>query len=462
MRGDLAGLPARPAVTGSSFVPRLLIVSPHFPPSNTPDMQRVRMSLPHFVAAGWEVTVLAVDDPQPGVPLEPELLETVPAVVRVVRTRCLRRRAGVGNIALRALPFLWREGTRLVRDWRPDLVYFSTTQFAVMPLGRVWLNRFKVPYVIDLQDPWLNDYYEQPGAPRPPGGWKYRVARLNARLLEGWTLRRCAHVISVSQGYLDSLARRYAWFTPERGSVLTFGAPEADMELARRKVGVSPPLLPAPGRRLRVAYAGRLGMDMKPALEVLFGGLAQARKEGLEIEVFFFGTSYAAAGTGESTTGALAAAAGVADLVHESSARIPYLDSLRLLLETDIALLLGSEDAAYSPSKLYPTLLAGRPTLAIAPAGGVLEKLLGEFADGCERISFAPGEEAMRTGAERVAGCLHRLAQPGVKDSGLARAGLQRHSAAAVAQAQLSVFTAAAASGQKICATARPGGARVS
>ena len=95
-------------------MPRLLIISPHFPPLNTPDMQRVRMSLPHFVAAGWEVTVLAVDDPQPAAPLEPELLGTVPAVVRVVRTRCLRRRAGVGNIALRALPFLWWEGTRLV------------------------------------------------------------------------------------------------------------------------------------------------------------------------------------------------------------------------------------------------------------------------------------------------------------------------------------------------------------
>lgn len=419
-------------------MPRLLIVSPHSPPLNTPDMQRVRMSLPHFVAAGWEVTVLAVDDPQPAAPLEPELLETVPAAVRVVRTRCWRRGYGVGNIALRALPYLWREGTRLIREWRPEVVYFSTTQFAVLPLGRIWRRLFGVPYVIDLQDPWLNDYYQRPGAPPPPGGWKHRLARLQARLLEGWTLRRCAHVISVSQGYLDTLARRYPWFTPERGSVLPFGAPDADLELARRKSASSPPLLPR-GARLRIAYAGRLGQDMRPALAVLFAGLAAARAEGLAVEAHFFGTSYAAAGRGESTTQTLAAAAGVADLVRESPARIPYLDALRLLLETDIALVLGSEDAAYSPSKLYPTLLAAKPTLAIAPPGSILESLI-QLHGGAALLPCGVGTKPDDGAA--VAGWLQRFAAgERTPQSSAQREALHRdHSARAVAERQLELF----------------------
>ena len=423
-------------------MPRLLIVSPHFPPFNTPDMQRVRMSLPHFVAAGWEVTVLAVEDPQPAAPLEPDLLETVPAAVRVVRTRCLRRGLGVGNIALRALPYLWREGTRLVREWRPDVVYFSTTQFAALPLGRIWRSRFGTPYVIDLQDPWLNDYYDQPGAPRPPGGWKYRVARLNARLLEGWTLKRCAHVISVSQGYLDTLVRRYPWFTRDRGCVLAFGAPEADMELARRKAAVGPPLLPRSGRR-RIAYAGRLGMDMRAALEVLFAGMALARREGVEVEAWFFGTSYAAAGTGESTTRTLAVAAGVEDLVQESPARIPYLDSLRLLLETDIALVLGSEDSAYSPSKLYPTLLAAKPTLAIAPHGSVLVSLAHAMG-GAALVPFAG--DAVETSGQQVAEWLRRFTAGEATPQSPSQSEALRceQSARAVAERQLKVFEKAA------------------
>ena len=58
---------------------RILIVSPHFPPVNAPDMQRVRVSLPYFVEAGWNVTVLTAADPTPTAPLEPELDATVPA-----------------------------------------------------------------------------------------------------------------------------------------------------------------------------------------------------------------------------------------------------------------------------------------------------------------------------------------------------------------------------------------------
>ncbi|MEJ1971719.1 MAG: hypothetical protein WDM96_04255 [Lacunisphaera sp.] len=93
---------------------RVLIVSPHFPPVNAPDMQRVRQSLPHFVAAGWEVTVLTVADPTPDAPVEPELLRSVPAAVRIVRARCLARtwtvHLGIGNVAPArpAVPFYRR------------------------------------------------------------------------------------------------------------------------------------------------------------------------------------------------------------------------------------------------------------------------------------------------------------------------------------------------------------------
>ncbi|MGA7725971.1 MAG: hypothetical protein WCA95_11885, partial [Opitutaceae bacterium] len=63
---------------------KVLIVSPHFPPINAPDMQRVRMSLPYYRAHGWEPVVLAVGkDWQLGV-TEPNLLSTVPSDVRVV------------------------------------------------------------------------------------------------------------------------------------------------------------------------------------------------------------------------------------------------------------------------------------------------------------------------------------------------------------------------------------------
>src|SRR5436190_12933619 len=43
------------------IVRRLLLVSPSFPPKNTADMHRVRISLRHYSRFGWEPTVLCVD-----------------------------------------------------------------------------------------------------------------------------------------------------------------------------------------------------------------------------------------------------------------------------------------------------------------------------------------------------------------------------------------------------------------
>jgi hypothetical protein len=163
---------------------KVLIVSPHFPPINAPDMQRVRMSLPYYRRFGWEPVVLTVDERWQEGALEPELLVTIPADVRVVRVRAApaawTRRIGIGALGLRAWPYLLRRGARLLRREKFDLVFFSTSQFITYSLGRLWKARYGVPYVIDVQDPWRTDFYDKPGAPPPPGGWKYRFARLQA------------------------------------------------------------------------------------------------------------------------------------------------------------------------------------------------------------------------------------------------------------------------------------------
>ncbi|MBX3735679.1 MAG: glycosyltransferase [Candidatus Didemnitutus sp.] len=423
-------------------MPRLLIVSAHFPPVNAPDMQRVRMSLPHFVDAGWEVVVLTVDDREPMAPLEPALLATLPKPIHIVRAPIFSRRwtrfVGINNLGLRSLPFLYEAGTRLLTEQKFDLVYFSTTQFVLCPLGRLWQREFGVPYVIDLQDPWLNEYYSQPGAPKPPGGWKYLFTYASAKLLEGWTLRNCAHVISVSSAYIEVLRRRYAWFDAHHASVVTFGAPDADFALVHERLPRVPRILPDTPE-LKIAYAGRLGPDMLPALDALFAGIARTRLADRRVGLYFYGTSYAQAGTGVATSTALAAKHGISAQIHERPARIGYLDALQLLLEADIALLLGSEDRAYSPSKVYPTLLSGTPALAIAPRDSVLEAKIHELGG----AALAPFDPAQPTAAaDLIAETIARLAeQRAAALPPLDRARLEaEYTAAAVSIRQLRIF----------------------
>jgi hypothetical protein len=366
---------------------RVLIVSPSFPPMNTPDLQRARMSLPYYRENGWDPVVLAVEPDQQDASREEALLATLPSDVPVHRCSAtplkLSRAIGLGNLGLRAWLPLARTGARLIRREKIDLVFFTNTQFVTFTLGRLWRRWFGVPYVIYLQDPWRTDYYERPGSRRPPGGWKYQFARLQACVLEGWSFRRMAGLMSVSAGYLTDLDRRYRWFSRVPKDVIRFGASETDLEVARKLPPVEEPPPVRPGV-LRLIYTGAAGPITPHAVSTLFEALRRFRaREPLaagRLRLEFLGTSYAPAGRGQPAILPIAERYGVADQVVEIPHRLGHLQCLQLQASADALLLLGSSDHAYSPSKLYPYYLANRPMLAVVFAESQLERLVQDLA----------------------------------------------------------------------------------
>jgi hypothetical protein len=371
-------------------VRRVLIVSPHFPPVNAPDMQRIRMSLPHYRQYGWEPVVLCVGDRWQDGTREPELGLTVPPDIKVIRAQALpvrwTRWLGVRNLGLRCwLHFLFA-GSTLIRREKIDLVFFSTTQFITFPLGRIWRAWHGVPCVFDMQDPWRTDYYSRPGSRPPPGGWKYRFARLTAWLLEGWSFARVAGVMSVSQSYLDDLRSRYRRLAAVPMAVIRFGTSRED--LARALALPSPsPAFRRDGGEIHLLYTGAAGPVMPHALTVLFDGLRLYREKNpagaRRLKFHFFGTSYVAPGRGREVVMPLATRCGVADQVDEIPHRLGHLACLRLQHDADILLLPGSSDLAYSPSKIYPYFLANRPILAVVFRDSVMEKILTELQCAC-------------------------------------------------------------------------------
>ncbi len=366
-------------------------------------MQRIRMSLPHYRENGWEPVILTIEDKfQDGV-REPALLTTLPRDLRVIRVPAiplpLARWCGMGNTGLRMLPYLLWFGIRLLQAEKFDLIFFSNTQFITFPVGRLWRAWFGVPYVIDLQDPWRTDYYERSGSRRPPGGWKYQFARFQAWLLEGWTYRRAGGFMSVSPGYLRELTGRYAWFAKIPAEVIRFGASRQDMDHAARRP-LDPPLFQRQKGELHLLYTGASGPVMPHSLSVLFDGVrkyrAQNPERGNRLRFHFVGTSYVAPGTGVMSVVPVAETCGVADLVDEIPHRIGHLEALAWQLQADVLLLPGSSDLAYSPSKLYPYFLTGRPILGIVFRNSVMEHLLEEL--GCAQLvrfsENAPRDEA--------------------------------------------------------------------
>ncbi len=77
------------------------------------------------------------------------------------------------------------------------------------------------------------------------------------------------------------------------------------------------------------------------------------------------GTSYATGTAAAKTLEPLARHAGLSSRVSETPARLGYVQTLRTLQQSDALIVFGSDDPAYTASKIYPYLLAGRPLLCI-------------------------------------------------------------------------------------------------
>ncbi len=376
---------------------RVLLVSPHFPPTNAADMQRVRQVLPYLKAEGCEAEVLAVGAEGVACPVDPWLEAGLPAEVPVHRVKILGPEArwipGMGSLSFRAIPALRREGDRLLAGGRFDLVYFSTTQFGVHLLGPKWLRKWGVPFAMDYQDPWVSDYYSEHPDQVPPGGrLKFWIAdRLN-RWMEPQVLKECAGVTAVSGSYIDQLRRRYAFLSQAWPTlVLPFAALEADWERVVDD-GVGSRFFDKNDGRQHWVYAGRGGRDMEPALRAIFLAMQALPRDFLTNLCFhFIGTSYAPAGLGVATVAPLAAEYGLGEVVREMTDRVPYVEVLRCLRDAGALVVPGSDDPAYTASKMYPYLMARKPLLTVFHKKSPVQEVLAATG-GAVRVGFASGE----------------------------------------------------------------------
>lgn len=352
---------------------KLLIISPHFPPINAPDMQRIRMALPYLRGHGWEPTVLAIapESIEGGVN-EPKLTETYPADIRVIRVKGIPARftrwAGIGNLWLRCGRALIRAGEKLLRRERFDLALISTTQFSAFQLGPRWRKKFGLPYVLDYQDPWINDYYQITGVTPPGGALKFAISQWQASLIEPGALRQSSGIIAVSDAYGTMLANQYPWFLASRVKLLPFGAAAMDFERLGNYVPAKPIIDFSDGLFHQV-YIGRCGPDMSVALKTVF--LAFRRfiqtnpDEAAKMRFHFIGTDYAPPPLGRDWALPVAREEGVHDYVHEHRYRIPYFDSLYYIRKADALVAVGSNDPTYSASKFFSYVLAQRPMMMV-------------------------------------------------------------------------------------------------
>lgn len=378
---------------------KLIIVSPHFPPTNAADHHRVRMALPYLEGLGWKVVVIAVDSRDIEAPEDPFFLESIPSSIDVVRVRVLAGRwtklPGMGSLGCRCIPAvqtaLELELSRVKKENIPTVVYFSSTQFPVHRIIPRIKSKWAVPVAMDFQDAWATEYYSKNPLTRPPGG---RVKFGIANQLAFWDERRTVgHVdgfTTVSAGYQSELVNRYPHLRSKPFLVLPFGAAESDFELVK-KLHIRQDQFAIKEGWTNWVYVGRGGKDMFKALRAFFTALKDALNRGTisdKILIHFIGTDYAAGARAKPSILPLAVETGVAPFVREQPKRIQFAEALKCLLDADALLVPGSDDSSYSASKIYPYLLTGKPMLTIFHENSSVVNVIKK-CNGGECVTFA-------------------------------------------------------------------------
>jgi len=385
-------------------VKRVAILGADFAPSSLPPALRLRFFASHLPAFGWEPTVVTTHPHHYDWPIDPANLALLPPELRVIRTGALparlTRRLGVGDIGMRSLPFHWAALAQLCARRQIDMLCIPVPPYVPMVLGRIINAQFGVPYMIDYIDPWVTEYYwKLPPAQRPP---KWPLANAIAKLCEPFALRRVAHITGVSQATTDDVADRYAWLQRSDGSAIAYGGEPADFAYLRRHPRRNPVFTRHDGL-LHLCHVGRGGSDMLATVRAIFSafrlGLAHDPTLFERVRLHFVGTSYSHR-PDDFQFLPLAEAMGLAAYVDELPLRVPYLDSLQILLEADALLAVGSEAPHYTASKIFPYILARRPLLAVFHEASSVISTLRETGAG-EWVEFS-ADRPIELQAERI------------------------------------------------------------
>lgn len=75
-------------------------------------------------------------------------------------------------------------------------------------------------------------------------------------------------------------------------------------------------------------------------------------------------------------------------MVQEVPGRLPYLDVIRNLEAADGIVVLGSDEAHYSPSKIYQSMLSGKPIFGLMHPESLATRTIREMGAG--RVTTNP------------------------------------------------------------------------
>jgi hypothetical protein len=340
----------------------ILILYPHFPPSNLAGVHRPRLFAQHLPAYGWNPIILTVHEKYYEECLDYNLKKLLPSALRIEKVSAFSTGTFrlVGDLGLRAFFQLYKKAKQLVLTEKIDFVYIPIPSFYCALLGR-WLHHSTgVKYGIDYIDPWVHEF---PGSHKlfSRHWWSTKLAKM----LEPVAVKKASIITGVAAGYYkDVLERNRHLKETAVFAAMPYGGEQEDHELLKQ-LDIQPYLFKKNSKTLLV-YAGAMLPKAFAPLEAIFKSIQAAPETFNAIEFHFIGTGKTANDPEGYNIKPLAEKYSLwQTVVFEYPKRIPYLDVLVHLNTADGVFILGSTEPHYTPSKVYQGILSGKPILAV-------------------------------------------------------------------------------------------------
>jgi hypothetical protein len=378
---------------------RILIIAPHYPPSNLAAVHRTRLFAQHLPSFGWEPIILTVDEQYYEEKLDWDLHKLIPSSQRIVKVNAIKvgRPRLIGDIGLRAFFQLRKKAVELIKKEQIDFVYIPIPSFYTALLGPYLHKKTGIKYGIDYIDPWVHEF---PGSEKLFS--RHWFSTQLAKLLEPISVKHASLITGVSEGYyLPVLERNPHLKNNVITAAMPYGGEEGDHEFIKKTLDVRHKMLENTDSTpaiFKFIYAGALLPKAYKPLEEIFKALQHYAKRlndstTQQIEEIFKVLTHYAKQLNDSTTqqiqihfiGTLGTIKPLAEkhglfgkTVFEHPNRMPYLDVLKELEKADGIFILGSTEPHYTPSKVYQAVLSKKPILAILHEESTAVKVLRE------------------------------------------------------------------------------------
>jgi hypothetical protein len=354
---------------------KILIITPHYPPSNLAAVHRSRLFAQHLPSFGWQPIILTVHEDYYEEELDWNLHKLLPKGQRIEKVKAFKvtKPRLIGDIGLRAFYQLRKRALELVKNEQIDFVFIPIPSFYVSLIGPYLKRKTGVKFGIDYIDPWVHVF---PGSDKLFS--RHWFSTKLAKFLEPKAVKNASLVTGVAEGYYKAVIDR----NPSLKDTCLFGAmPYGGESLDHQRMEELhlQPYLFQKNKKQQFLYAGAMLPKAYQPLEEIFKSIAAHKELFGETEFHFVGTGKSPNDENGFNIKPLAEKYGLWQrIVFEYPKRIPYLDVLVHLAAVDAVFILGSTEPHYTPSKSYQAVLSGKPILAVLHSASTAVQVLEE------------------------------------------------------------------------------------